>query len=97
MDIVETLRRKGPILVTILDFELQIRWDPGGLDGRDVGTDNLAAWELVGKVTISLEQTNVMCVASLTLPKFLFRSQCPEPFGCLCQAELDAIRRLEPG
>ena len=97
MDIVKTLRRKSPVLVTVLDFELQVWRYPGRLDRGDIGTDNLATREFVGKVTIPLEGIGVLCLTLLTLPKFLFRSLHLGPFGCPCQVELDAIRRLGKG
>lgn len=97
MNIVEAIGRESPVLVTVLDFELQVWRYPGRLDRGDIGSDDLATREFVGKVAIQLDTVIVGISVSLTWPKFQFHSQYPGLSECLCPGGLNATRRLAQG
>lgn len=50
MDVVEGVVGPGPFKVQVIDFELEIGWNPGRLNGRDVSADDFGFRKLVGKV-----------------------------------------------
>lgn len=50
MDIIKFLA-ETPRLTTIAYFELEVRWNPIRLNGRQVSTDDSSAWVLISKVT----------------------------------------------
>lgn len=50
MDIIKFLA-ETPRLTTVAYFELEVRWNPIRLNGRQVSTDDSSAWVLISKVT----------------------------------------------
>jgi hypothetical protein len=50
MYVVEVVFRVGPVKRGIIDFELEIRRNPGRLRGGDVGADDGSVGKLVGEI-----------------------------------------------
>lgn len=50
VDEVEEVRLVGPFLVVVVDLETDVGRNPAGLDGRDVGADDVAVGERIGEV-----------------------------------------------
>lgn len=50
VDEVEEVRLVGPFLVVVVDLESDVGGHPAGLDGRDVGADDVTVGECVGEV-----------------------------------------------
>lgn len=62
----------GPRLGAVVDLELQVGWDPGGLCGREICADDGCVWMLVGIVTYDISKVRFyMYELLLTLPKYL--------------------------
>lgn len=52
VDEIERVVFPSPGEVGVVDLELDVGWDPGGLDGGDIGADDLGVGEFVAKVAV---------------------------------------------
>ena len=54
VDVVEMVRRPGPIKMYVVNMKFTVRRYPPWLDGRDVSANDTGGRELIGKITSGL-------------------------------------------